>query len=107
MRAAGRIAAACVATLILTACDRPSPSTDRLASRYQGGKRTWVSESSLSKEPQKKPRMVIYEVTSYPEGSRPSPEQIRAQIGRFNYAQTTRGLVVEGRGKNGEGKKKN
>ncbi|MEE2672739.1 MAG: hypothetical protein VX466_03025 [Myxococcota bacterium] len=78
MRAASRIAAACVAALILAACDRPSPSTDRLASRYQGGKRTWVSESSLSKEPQKKPRMVIYEVTSYPEGSRPSAEQNRA-----------------------------
>ncbi|MFP6628526.1 MAG: hypothetical protein VCC67_05765 [Myxococcota bacterium] len=78
MTATRGVATACAVALAWTACDAPAPAADRLASLYRGGERTWVPESTLTKEPQKKPRMVIYEVTSYPEGSRPSPEQIRA-----------------------------
>jgi hypothetical protein len=70
-------AAACTVALLLAACDGTDPTADRLASLYKGGKRTWVPESTLPEEPQKKPRMVIYEVTTYREGSRPTPDQIR------------------------------
>ncbi len=71
-------ATACALALVLTACGGADPGADRLASLYKGGKRTWVPESTLPKEPQKKPRNVIYELTTYPEGSRPAPDQIRA-----------------------------
>ena len=73
-----RRAAACAIALAVTSCDVADRDADRLASLYKGGQRTWVPESTLPVEPQKKPRMVIYEVTTYPEGSRPTPDQIRA-----------------------------
>ncbi|MFP6608071.1 MAG: hypothetical protein VCC19_15975, partial [Myxococcota bacterium] len=68
MTATRGVATACAVALAWTACDAGAPAAERLASLYRGGKRTWVPESTLAKEPQKKPRMVIYEVTSYPEG---------------------------------------
>lgn len=60
------------------ACGESDSGPDRFASLYKGGERTWVPESTLPDEPQKKPRMVIYEVTTYPEGARPTSEQIQA-----------------------------
>ena len=66
-----------LATSATIACgDEERP--DRWAALFKGGKRTWVRESTLPKEPQKKPIMVIYEVTTYDEGVGPSREQIQA-----------------------------
>jgi hypothetical protein len=75
--AAGRTAVAWACVLVVVGCSGADSGADRFASLYKGGKRTWVRESTLPVEPQKKPRMVIYEVTTYAEGSRPTPEQIR------------------------------
>ena len=75
----GCAALAIVLAGLLVACDGPSPdaTTDRWAARYRGGERTWVRESTLPTDPQKKPRMVIYEVSRYAPGARPTPEQIQ------------------------------
>ena len=73
-----RVAFVWVIVLVSMACDGVHPADERFASRYRGGQRSWVPESALPAEPQEKPRMLIYEVTDYPEGSRPTPEQIRA-----------------------------
>lgn len=81
MTTIGKCAAVCAVVLAATACDRGAPAPERFASLYKGGERTWVPESSLPDEPQKKPRMVIYEVTTHPEGSRPTLEQIQAAEG--------------------------
>jgi len=64
--------------LVAVSCDGSGSEGDRFAALYRGGERTWVPESSLPAEPQEKPRMRIYEVTTYPEGSRPTPAQIQA-----------------------------
>lgn len=69
-----------LAVPLFVACDAGPASQatqDRWAARSLGGKQTWVRESSLPKEPQKKPRMVIYEVSQYPPGTRPTPLQIQ------------------------------
>lgn len=67
---------ACVLA-VFAACSGDEISGDRWASLYKGGRRTWVPESTLPEEPQKKPPMVIYEVTTYEPDARPTEEQIR------------------------------
>ena len=73
-----RVACAWGIVFVSAACDGTDPTDERFASLYRGGQRTWVPESSLPAEPQDKPRMLIYEVTDYPEGSGPTAEQSRA-----------------------------
>jgi hypothetical protein len=62
----------------IVACNGPDPQQDRWAARYRAGQAEWVKESSLPREPQKKPPMVIYEVSEYAPGSWPTPAQARA-----------------------------
>jgi hypothetical protein len=80
VRAVLRARAIVLATLLLACGPGVSPDStiDRWAARYQGGKPIWVRESTLPKEPQQKPRMVIYEVSRYAPGTSPTPEQARA-----------------------------
>ena len=66
---------------LVVSCDggtQPEVSPERWAARYRGGKPIWVRESTLPKEPQKTPRMIIYEVSQYAPGTRPSREQTQA-----------------------------
>jgi hypothetical protein len=63
---------------LAAACERGPAEPERWAALYRGGKRTWVPESVIPKTPQKKPQMVIYEVTTYPEDAQPTEEQARA-----------------------------
>ena len=51
---------------------------DRWAARYRDGRVEWVPESSLPSEPQEKPPNLIYEVTTHPPGTWPTPEQATA-----------------------------
>jgi hypothetical protein len=68
-------------------CDAGPPPADppaaaeqkpRWVSRYRGGERTWIPETTRYPKVQERPRMVINEVTEYPPGSEATPEQVAA-----------------------------
>ncbi len=72
------IVAVAASSLACDGASSPGEGRDRYAARYRAGQAEWVLESSLPKAPQKKPPMVIYEVSEYPPGSWPTPPQAQA-----------------------------
>jgi hypothetical protein len=65
------------ATLGSAAAEQPEPA-DRWARRFLPFDPEWRRESEIPSAPQRYPRMVMWEVSSYPPGATPSPEQKRA-----------------------------
>jgi hypothetical protein len=77
------LALAVVCALVCTlACDGGPPATSdaapRWVSKYKGGKRAWVPEATRQPSAQKKPIMVINEVTAVPPGTAAAPDEERA-----------------------------
>ncbi|MEE8508653.1 MAG: hypothetical protein V3T07_06270 [Myxococcota bacterium] len=70
--------------LALAACSSQEPtvgSEERFARRFMLPiPRPWRPESTLPPEPQKEPKMVIWEVSQYPPGAKPTPEQRAAAV---------------------------
>jgi hypothetical protein len=58
--------------------EEPQALSDRYARRFLPFDPEWRRESEIPAAPQRYPRMVIWEVSEYPPGSKPTPQQQRA-----------------------------
>lgn len=73
-----RVALALVLLCIGTACEneaRESAGPDRWARRVVPFETTWRKESEIPSEPQEAPQMVLWELSEFAPGTKPTPEQ--------------------------------
>jgi len=79
-----RRALAAAGLVLVAACSErppiapPPPGPERLARRFLPFDEGWIPEREIPRVPQSQPHMVIWEVSAWPGGTAPTPEQRRA-----------------------------